>query len=296
MGSFGIAKATAALIFFLFSISIHAWLSKRTKQAGPTVKHASWILSKQTRKQARQTVTKWQFTLFPSKSLSCYDDCSISPSKQAIRNLTNFCDDCSISPSRQTFKSLDDCSISPSKQAFNSLDDCSSTPFIISQFQTETFVDLPLQSTATEAINPTEDDPTAPSSITIALDDNPTSPSLPPTATVAGPPRRLTSNTVATVASPPRRPTSSASVDLPLHSTVPLSGPPLRPSSTVSLFRLILLSSIMSGLQTPMSLAAQAAADTQAAAQAAAATQAAAAAQAAAGTISAADFMKFLQA
>ena len=57
----------------------------------------------------------------------------------------------------------------------------------------------------------------------------------------------------------------------------------------------------MSGLQTPMSLAAQAAADAQAAAQAAAATQAAAAAQAAAqapapATISATDFMQFLQA
>jgi hypothetical protein len=52
----------------------------------------------------------------------------------------------------------------------------------------------------------------------------------------------------------------------------------------------------MSGLQTPLSLAAQAAADAQAAAQAAAATQAAAAAQAAATTISTADFMKFLQA
>jgi hypothetical protein len=58
----------------------------------------------------------------------------------------------------------------------------------------------------------------------------------------------------------------------------------------------------MSGLQTPLSLAAQAAADAQAAAQAAAVTQAAAAAQAVAaaqaavGTISSADFMKFLQA
>jgi hypothetical protein len=59
----------------------------------------------------------------------------------------------------------------------------------------------------------------------------------------------------------------------------------------------LLLSTItMSGLQTPLSLAAQAAADAQAAAQAAAATQAAAAAQAAATTISTADFMKFLQA
>jgi copper(I)-binding protein len=56
----------------------------------------------------------------------------------------------------------------------------------------------------------------------------------------------------------------------------------------------------MSGLQTPLSLAAQAAADAQAAAQAAAATQAAAqaaaATQAAASTISTAGFMKFLQA
>jgi hypothetical protein len=62
------------------------------------------------------------------------------------------------------------------------------------------------------------------------------------------------------------------------------------------LLLLLLPSAIMSGLQTPMSLAAQAAADAQAAAQAAAATQAAAAAQAAATTISTADFMKFLQA
>jgi hypothetical protein len=61
---------------------------------------------------------------------------------------------------------------------------------------------------------------------------------------------------------------------------------------------LLLLSNtiIMSGLQTPLSLAGQAAADAQAAAQAATATQAAAAAQAAATTISTADFMKFLQA
>jgi hypothetical protein len=133
MGSLGIAKATAALmataalIFFLFSTSSHAGLSNRTKQAGPTVKHAFRILwsSRQTRKQARQTVTKWQFTLFPSKSSSCYNDCSISPSKQAMLLLTNY-----------PFKSLEDCysndgcSISPSKQAIltNFCDDCSTSP------------------------------------------------------------------------------------------------------------------------------------------------------------------------
>jgi hypothetical protein len=71
---------------------------------------------------------------------------------------------------------------------------------------------------------------------------------------------------------------------------------PLRRQPVGLLLLPLLLSATMSGLQTPLSLAAQAAADAQAAAQAAAATQAAAAAQAAATTISTADFMKFLQA
>jgi hypothetical protein len=97
-------------------------------------------------------------------------------------------------------------------------------------------------------------------------------------------------------------PLATCLVDLPLRSTTVVNLPlrltttaPYQPTKVVAagLFvRLILLSSIiMSGLQTPMSLAAKAAADAQAAALAAAA-----AAQAAAGTISTADFMKFLQA
>jgi hypothetical protein len=287
-------------------ISIHAcFLSNRTKKrAGQTVKHAFLrsLSKQQTRKQARQTATAvaqsspllWQFTHLSSfdddpfkfkKSLT--DDSSltrpsISPSKPLLWQFTLSFFGCSSSPFE--FKSL--------------TDDCSLSPSILSQFQTEASVDLPLHSTATT---------------TEATTDDPTSPSLPtrrPTSTITVdlPMRSADTATVTGVVGPPRRPTSAhtASVDL---STI--AGPPRRPTSTVSFCLLgrlliVLLSSIMSGLQTPMSLAAQAAADaqaaaqaaaaTQAAAQAAAATQAVAAAQAAASTISTADFMKFLQA
>jgi hypothetical protein len=200
-------------------------------------------------------------------------------------------------------------------------DDCSySSPSIISPIPTDSSVDLPLHSTAiTEAT--TLDDPTAPSS-TIQLDDpTPPSSTVPgaqrPTALDDDPTAPLSTITVfsalvgpseasvdlplrstATVADP-----SEASVDLPLRSTATVAGPPPRrptstnpasPTAVVALHRCRLvafLPLIMSGLQTPLSLAAQGAADAQAAAQAATATQAAAqAAQTAGSTISTAKF------
>jgi hypothetical protein len=164
-----------------------------------------------------------------------------------------------------------------------------------------------------------DNDPTAAPSSTIL--DDPTAPS----STVAGAQRPTTlddptapSSTVTTAGATEEASicASEASVDPPLHLTTSsgatkASVEPLlcstasRPTNLVVAFLLSFIT-IMSGLQPPVSLAAQAAADaqaiakaataTQTAAQAAAATQAAAAAQAAASTISTADFMKFLQA
>jgi hypothetical protein len=139
---------------------------------------------------------------------------------------------------------------------------------------TEASVDLPLRSTATVADRSTA----TVAATTAGATDNPTSPSSPTTEASVDLPLRLT----ATVAN---RLTATVA-DLPLRSTATVASAPRRPSTAsptavVALrrchFVAFLPLIIMSGLQTPMSLAAQAAADAQAAAQAAAATQAAAA-------------------
>jgi hypothetical protein len=185
------------LIVMVTIILIHACLSNRTKQAGQTVKHAF-----PTGKQARQTVISITFDSCssPFKSLISYNDCSLSPSKQATPTASHIqTDDCSSSPSTAGHIQTDDCSTSPSfiqtddcsfrpstniqtddcSTSPSFIDDCSFSPSIISKFQTEAFVDPPcLRSTAT-----------------------------PEATAVAGPPQRPTAT-----------PATKALVDLPLHS------------------------------------------------------------------------------
>jgi hypothetical protein len=118
-------KRVAIITMVTIVILIHACLSNRTKQAGQTVKHAfQKPKPKLTRKQARQTAIAITLSSFdgcscPSESLMpllCYDDCSLSPSKQATPTAGKLSsssliqtDDCS-SPSFID----DDCSLSPS--------------------------------------------------------------------------------------------------------------------------------------------------------------------------------------